>query len=429
MDNPKPAQGNHQKYLTHLPLFYEDPVDEVDIIELEEITRKRVDLLKKVELNMLEKMNLKYISIDPLFTEKYNDREKEFRDKASHFMLKLAYCSHAEEGKWWVNMETALFKMRLNNMTNPSEVLRQANISFEIKTSADIECPLPEDKEAIGNGIRYKVPLSLSACILKLGYFPIKGFCYVTREHIIDVIADLFRQGCDLALKEASKNIITDERLKSIINRITNPDADNVYENKAPKEKFVTLENLDMMAHNHFPPCMKRLFSNIKTNHHLKHFGRLQFGLFLKGVGLSLDDSLKFWRTEFCNKMTVEKFSKEYEYSIKHSYGKAGKMADYTPWGCRKIIHFPNPSDGEFHGCPFRHAARGELLRILNSYGINEETKASIMQKFPNEPERSCISLFKATHDNTPPDLLEHVGRHPNSYFDASIKYHNLAGR
>lgn len=61
-------------------------------------------------------------------------------------------------------------------------------------------------------------------------------------------------------------------------------------------------------------------------------------GLFLKGIGLSFEDALRFWRDEFCKVVSLDKFVKEYEYSIKHYFGKVGKMADYTPWSCFKIV-------------------------------------------------------------------------------------------
>jgi hypothetical protein len=35
-----------------------------------------------------------------------------------------------------------------------------------------------------------------------------------------------------------------------------------------------------------FPLCMRNLHENFRKNHHLKHWGRLQYGLFLKVIAL-----------------------------------------------------------------------------------------------------------------------------------------------
>lgn len=44
----------------------------------------------------------------------------------------------------------------------------------------------------------------------------------------------------------------------------------------------MTAEMVDDVARKHFPPCMRNLYERLKRDHHLKHFGRLQLGLFLK---------------------------------------------------------------------------------------------------------------------------------------------------
>lgn len=52
---------------------------------------------------------------------------------------------------------------------------------------------------------------------------------------------------------------------------------------------------------------MRNLHEVLRKNHHLKYNGRLQYGLFLKGIGLSLDDAMRFWRDEFTKVMDVDK--------------------------------------------------------------------------------------------------------------------------
>lgn len=56
-----------------------------------------------------------------------------------------------------------------------------------------------------------------------------------------------------------------------------------------------------------FPLCMRHLHDTLRSTHHLKHGGRIQYGLFVKGIGLSLEQSLKFWRDEFTKNMDIDK--------------------------------------------------------------------------------------------------------------------------
>lgn len=52
---------------------------------------------------------------------------------------------------------------------------------------------------------------------------------------------------------------------------------------------------------------MKRLHVVLRSEHHLKHQARQQYGLFLKGAGLPLEQALVFWRSEFTKKIDSDK--------------------------------------------------------------------------------------------------------------------------
>ena len=93
----------------------------------------------------------------------------------------------------------------------------------------------------------------------------------------------------------------------------------------------------------------------------------------LKGIGLSLDDAIRFFRGEFTKGewLTIEglkhtwkietiiiwlywfqlryftfslahiaadKFDKEYTYNIRYNYGKEGKKVNWLPWNCMRYI-------------------------------------------------------------------------------------------
>merc|ERR1740130_1770997 len=61
---------------------------------------------------------------------------------------------------------------------------------------------------------------------------------------------------------------------------------------------------------------MANLHAKLGETHHLKNDARNQFGLFLKGIGLTYEESYAYWRAEFSKNISGEKFDKEYRYGI-----------------------------------------------------------------------------------------------------------------
>jgi len=49
----------------------------------------------------------------------------------------------------------------------------------------------------------------------------------------------------------------------------------------------IKAEMVDELAQKHFPLCMRMHHENLKKDEHLKHFGRLEYGLFLKVESIS----------------------------------------------------------------------------------------------------------------------------------------------
>ena len=170
----------------------------------------------------------------------------------------------------------------------------------------------------------------------------------------------------------------------------------------------ISPEMIEELSKVSMPLCMRSLHGALRKDHHLKHGGRMQYGLFLKGIGLELEDALSFWRKEFCKKINVDDFNKRYSYNIRHNYGKEGKRKDYTPFNCGRIITGEAPKNGDFHGCPYRHSDPSYLKTTLLK-GIDENSKDNIMALVKSHQyQLGCKRYFEATHKGGNSDVVRH---------------------
>jgi DNA primase large subunit len=173
-----------------------------------------------------------------------------------------------------------------------------------------------------------------------------------------------------------------DQRLLPLLGALSRRTGDVDYRKLVTTERVLP-EEIDALEKTSFPLCMSELHQKLRRDHHLEHQGRLHYGLFLKAIGLSLEDALTFWRAEFTRKMTLNKFEAQYASNIRFNYGKGGKGTDYSPFACAKII--------QQGGCPLKDTGN---------------------------PQEECSKIFKDTHPGAPDVFI----KHPNSYYNQSRK-------
>jgi DNA primase large subunit len=196
----------------------------------------------------------------------------------------------------------------------------------------------------------------------------------------------------------------------------------------------ITSSSIDTLSSN-FPLCMQNLHNTLRANSHLKHYGRLQYTLFLKGIGLSLEECIVFWRRSF-KLITDDKFQKEYKYNIRHVYGDVGGDSNrrgrgYTPYSCQKILTEPLPGPGQMHGCPYRTFTQDNLIGTLQRMGVNDRDLLKTVKEDVTKQRYhvACNRVFEHAHkreikkvkdDGTwsANDLDTIV--HPNTYFKRS---------
>ncbi|KAI4896590.1 hypothetical protein NFI96_018221, partial [Prochilodus magdalenae] len=212
----------------------------------------------------------------------------------------------------------------------------------------------------------------------------------------------------------------SDERLQPLLNHLSHAYVGQDYSIQKNIGK-ISLEQIDPLSAKAFPLCMRQLHKALRENHHLRHGGRMQYGLFLKGIGLTLEQALQFWRSEFVRgKVDADKFDKAYAYSIRHMFGKEGKRTDYTPYSCMKVILSNPPSQGDYHGCPFRHSDPELLKQKLQSYKLSPSGIVQILDLVKGmHYQLACQKYFELTHN------IEDAGfslNHPNQYFLESQK-------
>jgi DNA primase large subunit len=211
----------------------------------------------------------------------------------------------------------------------------------------------------------------------------------------------------------------------------------------------LTASSIDSALLPHMPLCMQQIHKGMQRDGKIRHWARLQYGLFLKGAGLSMEESLRFFQAKFHALHSSDQFNKEYSYNIRHMYGKEGKRANYTTYSCTKII-VGNPSPAtrdDHHGCPFRHCDESNLSRMLwDSVKLSKSVRDTdadapspeaqgrgiqdILQlKRANHFQLACVKHFELLH---PPKNLPSskkinmhcdVGNHPNAWLAASVAY------
>ncbi|XP_064020177.1 DNA primase large subunit [Pogoniulus pusillus] len=436
--------GDRRELYPHSLQFYlEPPTENISLVEFESFAIDRLKLLKAVE-NLgvsyargnesyktkleteLRKLKFPYRALAE------DDYEARRKDHISHFILRLAYCQSEDLRRWFLQQEMDLLRYRFNELTDSlrQKFLQHVNLSFEA-VSEDLKNELANDLCTSTPGFSmikvkeqmfYKVGLADAVDLFRARRVFIKdGFAYVPLKDIDAIVLNNYRAKLSKALALTARSlpaVQTDERLQPLLNHLSHAYVGPDYSVQKSAGK-ISLDQIDALSVKSFPLCMRQLHRALRDSHHLRHGGRMQYGLFLKGIGLTLEQALEFWKKEFIRgKVDADKFDKGYAYSIRHSYGKEGRRTDYTPYSCMKIIMSNPPSQGDYHGCPFRHCDPELLKQKLQAYRVPPGGMAQILELVKGmHYQLACQKYFEVTHD------VDDVGfslSHPNQYFTES---------
>jgi len=440
-----------------MQLYNRPPVCDISLEEFEERAVERLKVLRLVEKHNLggttklstewtqklmadlEKNKLSsYLDLANAVGSKVKEKHIVNRknDHISHFILRLAYCRTDELRRWFITHETDLFRLRWSHLVkNNHEALNDfmAEHNLHYVPISDKEKQELGDAlmAATGLGISghkladeefYKVPWQEAVDLVRARRVLVRhGFAYIPREELLSLVVGVFRSRLshNLVLTCRALPVLEeDDRLVSMIQNLDKRYTGDDY--MAAKNADRVLPNMvDPLSKTNFPMCMKSCQDTLRTSHHIKYKARLQYGLFLKGIGLNLEDAMKFFRGEFTKKgdIDMDKFDKEYSYAIRYNYGKEGKKVNWQPWNCMKII-MENVGPGENHGCPFRHHEPKSLRESLVSQGVAKSDIDAIVHKVEEgHYQIACGLHFSAMHGK---DLTTGSTNHPNQWYSES---------
>lgn len=388
--------------------------------------------------------------LDPLLS-KLCDPTK---DWISHFVLRLAYCRTEDFRRWFLAQEVALLRYRLNTSTASSNATTKALKSVlphaHVLTKDELEPLLPKIlaatpslqqnplrvRSTIGNNIGggigdnntntiYRVPFTQALDLVQHRQVYVhRGQAYIPESRLLTLVTAKFRTNLSrqLALLSAVPSTPALQRTQGFLKNVAMVHAlkdeysgGNNDNDGAQLTAQTVLQNLKNM-----PLCMAQLQLGLQRDHHLKYWGRLQYGLFLKGAGLSLEDALVYFERMFSG--NGKDFGKEYAYNVRHMYGKEGKRASYPAYNCAKILNNNAPNSNEHHGCPYKHGSVQEVTTLLNKLGVDStKQRAIIAQQQSHNYQLACVEHFKAMHPGVLP-TESGFGNHPNAWFQASVK-------
>ncbi len=392
------------------------------------------------------------------------------KDHYSHFILRLAFSATEDLRRRFARIESALFKLRFQ-----TDDVKERQ-SFVESLHLDWEVVCEEEKKALGPDLLNATPGLKRQDVEEAGWFKVDfetvpelvegrrvllkvGKAYVpVREQMSMVLAGFnarldkglevetsilvmnyhFLTPCIQLAARALPRLDEDDRLTPILNHLSKnfatPDSTLSDSDSALHGAPINASSIDRLSQ-HFPLCMLNLHMTLRKNSHLKHFGRLQYTLFLKGIGLTLEDCLIFWRQAF-KLITDDTFNKEYRYNIRHAYGDVGGDAirrgrGYSPFSCQKILTEHPPGSGESHGCPYRHFSVDNLTTLLQTTGVNDR---DVLRGVKEDVEKkrfhiACNRVFEWAHKGDIKGVKEDGSWgaaeldtivHPNTYFKRS---------
>ncbi|EPQ25975.1 uncharacterized protein PFL1_06430 [Pseudozyma flocculosa PF-1] len=463
--------GKLEKYPHRLNFYSLPPIDEITIEQFESWAIDRLKVLAEVESSqarnrsypeMKEAVNAmakKYLPLAANTAARSTDVQLErTKDHVSHFVLRLAFCRSEDLRRRFVKAETTLFRLRYESDDTAEREAFLADLKTALQFKWDdvshdemrlyreqLIATHPRIAQTFDAEKFVKVEWTrVTDLVEKRRVFLHAGKAWVPIKEQSSLIFAEFqsRLARDLeATAKALPRLDEDDRLLPVLSHLSMgflAGLSNDFSNSsitADGTTTITAGMVDSLVKAHAPLCMRHLHTTLTESGHLRHYARLQYNLFLKELGLPIEEALLFWRRSFRN-MTDDKFTKEHRYNIRHGYGLEGRRLNYPAKSCARILTQDPPGPQDSHGCPFRHFSPANLSTALSThYGLSAGEQGEILTAVKaGHYHVGCTRLFELTHRNRGVKKgagLDGQGEsvsHPNRYFERSWRLEHEGG-
>ncbi|PWW80249.1 DNA primase, large subunit [Tuber magnatum] len=377
-------------------------------------------------------------------------QEERRKDHYSHYILRLAFARSEELRKRFLATETILFKLRYNRDDAQERQAFIGSLGFDWEfLSFEEKAAMREDLLA-GAGTKS----GESKAVFEAGFFKVDwervcdlvdqkkvllrgGKAYVPESQQSSLVIAEFTARLEKALEltaRALPRLDEDDRLIPILDHLsrgfTAPEYNTSMIATTLNGASLTAAVVDDLVQ-YFPMCMRQLHTTLRRDKHLLHNGRLQYNLFLKGVGLNVDEALTFWRKAF-SRIDDDEFQKKYRYNVRHAYGLEGTRRNYKPMSCQQILTERRPAANQVHGCPYREMAVENLVVGLGTMSVSDK---DVIRHVREDIEArkyhvACSRVFEHIHAKELKREREASGGsgrlaeniiHPNEYFTRSF--------
>ncbi|KAG2443115.1 hypothetical protein HYH02_009528 [Chlamydomonas schloesseri] len=443
------ARKGNERMFSDLSMYNTPPSENITLEEFERLALARLSVLKEMEayrlrhanktekeyldkLNQLKQKHMKGLTSSAAAAAAASgasgaaatsaQREEEVRaDNISHYVLRLAYCRTAELRKWFLAQECEMFRLKFGTYSAQEHeaFLSEHAPQYKPVPADELESVMPDIMQVMRSNLEtreamarvtadpkfYKVSWTRVPELVSQRRVLLRGgWAYVSREALAPLVVAEFRAGVSKGLSEMARRwrqmfpAEEEQRLQPLVASLTNRSLVADYSGVATRYGDVSAANLPQVAAKHFPLCMGHLVTQLAAERHLRHGGRQQLGLFLKGIGLPMEEALLFWRSMFAPRCTGEAFDKQYAYNIRHNYGREGKRTDYTAHKCTTIVGFSG-GPGDHHGCPYRRLDEPALRAALGRLKCDDrKVEEAVAKARDGHYQLACAAAFEGVH-------------------------------